>query len=252
VGRQAEAAQALSRQAALWPDTQSLPFVEHQAAIYFGTKQDRIAADKKYPVPPAPVGKGQPDGALMERAADTRDKTLIRRSINNCFETYGSSAGPEWDQLCLGMMVVMGELDDAFRFAELGYPDTRRLYPPDDDRWLISPPRGLDPGRLFAPKMAPFRNDPRFWQVALRTGLVNYWETTQQWPDFCRSQLEVCKARAADAIRHDATSAPSGAIARRPDPPADPAPSGTGTAVRPRTSRVRSGRTSVRSWSRRR
>ena len=196
VGRQAEAAQALARQEAIWPDTQSIPFLAHQAAIYFGTQQDRIAADRKYPVPPpAPVGKGTPDGPLMERAADTRDKALIRRSINNCFETYGSSAGAEWDQLCLDMMVTMGQLDDAFRFAELGYPDTRRLYPPQDDRWISEPPRGLDPGRLFAPKMAPFRNDPRFWQVALRTGLVNYWLTTQQWPDFCRGQLDTLAGR---------------------------------------------------------
>ena len=47
--------------------------------------------------------------------------------------------------------------------------------------------------------MTPFRNDPRFWQVALRTGLINYWQTTQQWPDFCRGQLDTCKARAAAA-----------------------------------------------------
>ena len=51
--------------------------------------------------------------------------------------------------------------------------------------------------------MAPFRNDPRFWQVALRTGLVNYWQTTQQWPDFCRGQLSTCKARAAAVARSD-------------------------------------------------
>ena len=79
------------------------------------------------------------------------------------------------------------------------YPDNRRLYPPNDDRWITNPPLGLDTTRLFTPTMATFRNDPRFWQVALRTGLIDYWQTTQEWPDFCRTQLDVCKRRAADA-----------------------------------------------------
>jgi len=143
--------------------------------------------------------------ALMERAADTRDKALIRRSIDNCFETYGTTTGEQqWGQVCLSMMVEMGQLDDAFRFAERGYADTRTLYPPEDDRWLTAPPRCLDTARLFSPQMAPFRDDPRFWSVALRTGLVNYWQITQQWPDFCRGQLDSCKARAAAVSRVDA------------------------------------------------
>jgi hypothetical protein len=103
-------------------------------------------------------------------------------------------------------MVVMGELDDAFRFAEQGYPDTRRLYPIDDDRWLTAPPNCLDTAQLFSPRMTPFRNDPRFWQVALRTGLINYWQTTRQWPDFCRDQLDTCKAQAAQAVRSDSAA----------------------------------------------
>ena len=98
------------------------------------------------------------------------------------------------------MMVERGALDDAFRFADLAYPDLRNRYPPEDVRWLISPPLGLETTKLFTPKMAPFRDDPRFWQVALRTGLISYWQTTQQWPDFCRDQLPACKANAARAV----------------------------------------------------
>jgi hypothetical protein len=55
--------------------------------------------------------------------------------------------------------------------------------------------------------MAPFRNDPRFWSVALRTGLVDYWRTTQAWPDFCRGRLEACKTQAAEAARKGAAGA---------------------------------------------
>jgi DNA-binding winged helix-turn-helix (wHTH) protein/TolB-like protein len=203
VGREPEASQALSRQESIWPNSQFIPYQVIQMAVFFGTVPDQIAATKKYNVHLDQIGIRATDAGVMQRAVLTRDKALIRKTISNCFETYGTSAGQSWDDICLLVLVEFGALDDAFRFAELAYPDNRRLYPPDDDRWMTSPPKGLDTTRLFTPKMAPLRNDPRFWQVALRTGLVNYWQTTQQWPDFCRSQLDTCKARAAEVVRSD-------------------------------------------------
>ncbi len=211
VGREAEARQALARQQAIWPGSQFLPSLAVEVAIYFGTPQDRVALSKKYPAPPQPIGRGDPDRPLMERAVDTRDKALIRQSIDNCFASYGKGGGQDWEQLCLVMMVHVGALDDAYRFAEFGYADLRKLYPPDDDRWLTAPPRWLDTARLFLPAMAPFRDDPRFWPVALRSGLIDYWQTTQQWPDFCRGQLDACKAHAAQAVRDAAAAQRRGA-----------------------------------------
>jgi DNA-binding winged helix-turn-helix (wHTH) protein/TolB-like protein len=204
VGREPEVAQALARQQALWPNSRAIPYLIGQMATYFGTVQDTIAVAKKYPVTPEQSGIRASDIGLMRRAILTHDKALLHKSFDNCFETYGQSWHQEWDSVCLFVMVQAGALEDAFRFAELAYPDNRNLYPADDDRWLTSPPKGLDTTRLFTPKMAPFRNDPRFWSVALRTGLVNYWQTTQQWPDFCRGQLDTCKARAAEVVRGDA------------------------------------------------
>ena len=96
-------------------------------------------------------------------------------------------------------MVELGALDDAFRFAQLAYPDHRNLYPPGADGWQIDPPLGLDPAWLFTPRMKAFREDPRFWDVALRVGLVDYWRLTGAWPDDCQHQLAVCQARAAAA-----------------------------------------------------
>jgi hypothetical protein len=210
VGREAEASQALSRLEAIWPNSQFVPYLAVQSAIYFRTVQEQIPILKKYQVHLEIGGTTKPDGTLMQRAVVTRDQALIRRSISNCFETYGQSGGEAWDDLCLFVMVQVGALDDAFRFAQIAYPDLRGLYPPMDDRWLTASPRTLGTTRLFAPRMAAFRNDPRFWQVALRTGLVNYWLTTQQWPDFCRGQLDACKARAAAAARGDTGIRPGG------------------------------------------
>jgi len=38
---------------------------------------------------------------------------------------------------------------------------------------------------LFRPALRNFRRDPRFMRVSKRLGLLNYWQTSGKWPDFC-------------------------------------------------------------------
>ncbi len=38
---------------------------------------------------------------------------------------------------------------------------------------------------LFRPQFKKFRQDPRFIQLALKAGLLNYWRRSGHWPDFC-------------------------------------------------------------------
>ncbi len=38
---------------------------------------------------------------------------------------------------------------------------------------------------LFRPALRNFRHDPRFMQVAQRLGLLQYWQSSGNWPDFC-------------------------------------------------------------------
>jgi DNA-binding winged helix-turn-helix (wHTH) protein len=38
---------------------------------------------------------------------------------------------------------------------------------------------------LFRPALNNFRHDPRFMRVAARLGLLDYWRSTGNWPDFC-------------------------------------------------------------------
>jgi DNA-binding winged helix-turn-helix (wHTH) protein/TolB-like protein len=200
-GRRDDALEAMARDATLWPDPSWDRMMKFEIASYLGTPGDVIAVEKIYPTRVKNLGVSQADADLMPRAEISGDKALIAKSIADCFTSYGRTRGPYWDHTCLYMMVRTGNLDDAFRVAERAFPDNRGLYPPNADRWLTAPPSGLQPRDLFLPVMAPFRNDPRFWRVALRTGLVNYWRTTNQWPDFCRAQIGVCKARAAGAMR---------------------------------------------------
>ena len=68
----------------------------------------------------------------------------------------------------LTLLTMLGDLDDAFVQAQLYRP--------------VNP---YMPPYLFLPPTAPLRSDPRFMQVAAKLGLVDYWRSTGQWPDFC-------------------------------------------------------------------
>jgi tetratricopeptide (TPR) repeat protein len=57
-----------------------------------------------------------------------------------------------------------------------------------DSLQLVSDPRYqpfIDPQVMFRPEFEGLRHDPRFMGVAARFGLVRYWRSTGQWPDFC-------------------------------------------------------------------
>ena len=56
---------------------------------------------------------------------------------------------------------------------------------------------------LFWPEMKPFLRDSRFWPLAARLKLVDYWLDTDQWPDFC-SEPDLpfdCRTKALAALR---------------------------------------------------
>jgi TolB-like protein len=69
-------------------------------------------------------------------------------------------------------LALLGFLDDAFAQAE---------------RYAKSAAaRGDDPAFLFWPGIGAMRRDRRFMPLAAEFGLVQYWQATGRWPDFCR------------------------------------------------------------------
>lgn len=69
------------------------------------------------------------------------------------------------------LFALAGQLDAAFPEANRDLEASLALgrFPPD----------------FFMPEFRSFLRDPRFWPLAARTGLVDYWLDTDQWPDFC-------------------------------------------------------------------
>jgi DNA-binding winged helix-turn-helix (wHTH) protein/TolB-like protein len=201
LGQLDEAKQIMEKAKILWPEQPEFSYFQYNIDSITKNYRDVVELQKKLPLPYDFMKINKEHANMMLQAYITKDRTLVRRSVENCFLDFGKSVDQGNDANCLQFMVNWGALDDAFRFALLALPDNRALYPPQDDRWLTRRVPGIEIYRLFNPNMAPFRDDPRFWPVAVRTGLVNYWQTTQKWPDFCLSQLDSCKAMAAKAAQ---------------------------------------------------
>jgi DNA-binding winged helix-turn-helix (wHTH) protein/TolB-like protein len=201
LGHVDEAKQIMEKAKILWPDNPGFSYAQYGIDADSRDYQDVARLFKSFPLPYSFMKVNKDHIEIMLKANLTNDRRLARQGVENCFLDFGKSVDQVNDTTCLQFMINWGALDDAFHFALLAYPDNRALYPSQDDRWLIRRVPGIEVAPLFKPIMAPFRDDPRFWPVAVRTGLVNYWLTTQKWPDFCRSQLDRCKALAAQAAQ---------------------------------------------------
>jgi TolB-like protein len=81
---------------------------------------------------------------------------------------------------------TVGDADTAFRFADTispGYPTTGTL------------------AFLFSPQTASMRSDARFFTLARRYGLAQFWLATGRWPDFCAGvRQNACQAASASAV----------------------------------------------------
>jgi hypothetical protein len=85
---------------------------------------------------------------------------------------------------------VSREVVERFGYAS-SYAEALAAFGRNDDlyRLLMGMPAGQpDPmltAVLFRPVLKPFRQDPRFVQVADHFALADYWRTSGKWPDFC-------------------------------------------------------------------
>jgi len=78
------------------------------------------------------------------------------------------SANSEDARNTIYQLVLLGFVDDAFAVAA-----------------HYSPAPTDSPEILFNSELAPLRADPRFMALANRFRLVDYWQHSGHWPDFC-------------------------------------------------------------------
>ena len=90
---------------------------------------------------------------------------------------------------------MIGDQDNAYGLADKIYPRRVGRTPSETEQiWLDRPDQGPPLQLLASPPAAPMRRDPRFYSLAQRTGLVDYWRSGRA-PDFCKPPHSepVCK-----------------------------------------------------------
>lgn len=95
---------------------------------------------------------------------------------------------------CMIAFAQLGDLDDAFAFADEVYPTRLGRSEAENDALWFKDPFVLDTAFLAGRGAAPLRDDPRYLALADRVGLLRYWRTVHL-PDFCtRTHEAVCAA----------------------------------------------------------
>jgi hypothetical protein len=91
---------------------------------------------------------------------------------------------------CMIAFAILGDEDGAYAIADKLYPRRVGRTPGETERIWLDDPDGAGPlAFVTSPGAAPMRRDPRYLQLAERTGLLAYWRSGRP-PDFCRKQPE--------------------------------------------------------------
>jgi TolB-like protein len=173
-GRYAAARQVLEDSLARWPDDHFTAmlliiicaFTQDAARVEALLAPDRLA---RFPL-------REFEGLARSHAAALRDPLRAsRRPIENARKRFEATGHADFGQL--QMVAKLGAVDEAYAIAE-----NAKFGPAGNDRDLM----GQDayrPSYLFRSMFPELRRDPRFVRLCARLGLVDYWLTTQHWPD---------------------------------------------------------------------
>lgn len=155
----------------IWPDSSNLREAEYEIELRYGADFEKISREMGY------IGPGF---QIYKKAREHPSESTIGPYM-------AFMRKPENKGRMAFALQGLGEVNRPNEFYQL-------LAEADDGGMLSS-----DASLLFRPWMAPIRRDPRFMVLAKRLGLVDYWQKSGQWPDFCAdAQLRYdCKKEAA-------------------------------------------------------
>jgi DNA-binding winged helix-turn-helix (wHTH) protein/TolB-like protein len=96
--------------------------------------------------------------------------------------------------MCVVALARLNDLDAAFRMADELYPRRVGRTEAEEERIWLDQPNPTETEFVTGAGAAPLRADPRFLQLADRTGLLAYWRSGHL-PDFCTKGHEPICAR---------------------------------------------------------
>ena len=146
------------------PDNQELKVQLFEIGEFLGPPAATEAQLQHPKMPNVQYWPGLRPMLLLLRARTTGSPKDAEAAVAALRDAARRGQSPRW--VVMGAS-VLGRLDDAFAAT--------REFPQLD----------MDPSYLFEPATAAMRRDPRFWEVAERTGLLRYWKVRRVWPDFC-------------------------------------------------------------------
>jgi len=185
VGQTSEAQDLLNQSLGRWPNHPEIRSVRLYFQTFYGGADDALALLKDRAAMPADL---TPQAIAAWRgfldAERTPNPALSARAARSLVSA--ADAGALDQRTAVLMLSSLGDVDHAFDQAgkALGRPD-------------------VDPKFLFSQPAAAMRRDPRFMPLAQRFGLLDYWQGTGKWPDFCvgpHPEID-CRTAAAKAGR---------------------------------------------------
>ena len=163
-GRLAESRAVLAQMALQWPDFAST--WRFRTNVLTGATDDALAqlADPAAR-PPGMDQKAIDAWSAALKASASKEAAAKAGAVKAVMEASTGSLGRG---AALTLLAMLGDLDGAFAQARFYKPVVPSAAP-----------------FLFLPTTAAMRSDPRFMPLARNLGLVDYWRSTGQWPDFC-------------------------------------------------------------------
>jgi TolB-like protein len=178
-GNSFEAGQLADIAAKSWPSRSPVWNARFEMAIFNSQWDDALAllTPGGYVPLPGPVAQAWRNALKAAKSGDPGAKRSAVRDfvvqLDPALPWASKAAMPPNEVMTPGgviaMLAILGDKDAAFAQA--------KAYLKRDSY--------ADSAFLFWPNLAEFRRDPRFMPLATQIGLVDYWRSSGNWPDFC-------------------------------------------------------------------
>jgi len=159
-GQKTAAERELKAADELWPGTDVLADARSRFDLRYGNPDQSLQKA---------LSTGQPEEVITYLAAraDPTPGKIDRAIASSARLDSSSTSYVAW----VGQLLAeFGRNDELYRLM--------MTWPHPDESGVIS-------NMMFRPAFRGFRHDVRFMQVAKRMGLLDYWQKSGSWPDFC-------------------------------------------------------------------
>ena len=190
-GNSFEAGQLADIAAKSWPSRSPVWNARFEMAVFNSQWNDALAllVPGGYVPLPGPVADAWRSALKAAKSGDPGAKRSAVRDfvvqLDPALPWASKAAMPPNEVMTPGgviaMLAILGDKDTAFAQA--------KAYLKRDSY--------ADSSFLFWPNLAEFRRDPRFMPLAAQIGLVDYWRSSGNWPDFCNDKNSPYDCRAA-------------------------------------------------------